>query len=210
MEREIHRYRILIDGRTLKKNPEAGKTKSYYAGPCTMTLDIKGKVPVFLHPGENCEVTETTMQAGKTETKMIVTDPKTMALVMRKMRSWERGWRAGKESARRCRTPEMSVEVTRPVQTIPHFPLPYYFYKYKSVEVMCAGCGKSFDHRKLQTGECRVGEEEAYSSRICPFCHTWDCCDLEYETPKEAMERIGKGKDKVETAGTKGPKKERR
>jgi hypothetical protein len=54
---------------------------------------------------------------------------------------------------------------------------PKYFYDYEDVEVSCKECGEKFSCRELGY-DC---VDDYYSTKVCPKCDCWDCCELEFE-----------------------------
>lgn len=59
---------------------------------------------------------------------------------------------------------------------------PLFLYRYQPAQVTCRECGASFDHDDLASAEVSDGDGgENYSTEVCPRCHAFDCCDVEYE-----------------------------
>lgn len=56
---------------------------------------------------------------------------------------------------------------------------PRYFYSYSDTMVQCDNCRKQFNYNELQYED--MYDSWGYTDRQCPFCHRWDCCELEYE-----------------------------
>jgi len=67
-------------------------------------------------------------------------------------------------------------------------PEPEYFYKYIDKKVKCNNCGKTFSYTKLEDDYGYDGENEYLIDNICPKCHCSECCDkLEFEKFNKSM-----------------------
>lgn len=55
---------------------------------------------------------------------------------------------------------------------------PRYLFAYIPTLIKCEVCNEEFYHTKLKH-DCY--DWERCSDTICPKCHDWDCCDLEFE-----------------------------
>lgn len=57
-----------------------------------------------------------------------------------------------------------------------------YLYEYENTVVECNRCGARFGWKELLDRDCETPNGDDYaSSRVCPVCGEWDCCDLEFQ-----------------------------
>lgn len=80
---------------------------------------------------------------------------------------------------------------SREMQTVySMFPEPRYLYKYQDTLVSCYSCGALFDYGKLEDAHDSFNGEDYWNDEVCPECDQWDCCEIEYEEPEEAIKEF--------------------
>jgi hypothetical protein len=61
------------------------------------------------------------------------------------------------------------------------YPEGAYLFEYAHTKVQCCHCEAVFDYYLLES-DCSIDiDGETYSDTICPKCHGWDCCEMEFE-----------------------------
>lgn len=80
-------------------------------------------------------------------------------------------------------------EFSREMLEIHHQPEPPWLYEHEPTPVTCNECGETFDSRQLKSDYAFSGPDgdEIWSSAVCPHCGEWDCCDVEYESPRDVL-----------------------
>lgn len=70
---------------------------------------------------------------------------------------------------------------------------PSHFFKYEDTEIQCGRCHNVFDSDLLESDSDEDADGNYYHSEtICPKCHAWHCCEVQYEKlddiPKEVLD----------------------
>ncbi len=165
-------YRILINLSSIKRNPNAGSTRSYASGPVNITFEYEGEVPDYLIDGENFFMESWTEgPEGKRFTGVL------------KDHSLQDKLIADKNG---------SVTVNSERNVIHHMPEPSHHFNYEDTNVQCGQCEATFDFNKLESDENELG---GYSATVCPECEAWHCCELDVEQLDEALIRKEKIKN---------------
>jgi len=63
-------------------------------------------------------------------------------------------------------------------------PDPDFLFRYVPTVVECAECHERFDYSDLESDEI---DDDIWSDRVCPKCHAFDCCELEFENLTQEM-----------------------
>lgn len=155
------KYIIPIDRKTIKPNPRAGETRTYIPGPRQATFHISGKLPEFLIDGENIHLTviRHTGPNAPEYTGHIIDD----------------------ETISKCVELGISVTINGDRKNYDHHPIPTHDYEYENIEIKCQSCGHMMRVNDLESDTVFLGDDEYYSSSVCPKCYTLDCCEIEYE-----------------------------
>lgn len=82
------------------------------------------------------------------------------------------------------------LRVERYITEFRYFPEDDYFYEYEKIKVRCNNCSGEFFSNELQSDEDWDGENEIYSTEVCPLCGEFDCCVIEYEKIEDALKDI--------------------
>ena len=164
--------KILIDLSTIELNKDyAPGCCSYVRGPMRITFTCKGALPESFVEGENIIVDSFELDSISPDksyyTGMIIGDIDVQALQKEK-----------------C---DVTLKYEREPMEVSSFEDRQWFFKYEPTFVKCTKCGSTFSHEYLESDEADCGDN--YSSRICPVCGEWDCCEIEYEDIKEALLR---------------------
>lgn len=159
---------IKIDRKSIRKNPNAGRTQQKVAGARNTTFTCKGKLPGYLKDKDNIVITGWSIRDGIKEYEGIITDES----IIEKIYDNEYYKENGKN---------ISIETTQDWHTVTFPPEPEYFYKYKDTKVKCKECKHEFMSDEFK--EFEIDWDDNYSHTItgCPKCENWDCCDINYE-----------------------------
>ena len=72
-----------------------------------------------------------------------------------------------------------SMGILQPVQILHRMaPSPQFLYQYLPTRVSCEYCSAEFNFDELESD----GDEEGWSETVCPKCHIWNCCEVEFES----------------------------
>lgn len=74
---------------------------------------------------------------------------------------------------------------------------PEFLFKYKPDFVKCYVCQKKFPHLMLGHGWDQNDDIPCDDENICPYCGFAWCCETEYETVEECLERINKTENEI-------------
>lgn len=194
----MKKYFISIVRKSIKANPNAGSMQTVYPGWSTTTLEISlcrknvnemvliGKI--LADSGDSVLITtpsnfmrvkfaliETTTKFRNTLAKSKITEEKVLKSLLRDIKNVRVVSECSSDEYER-----MNFSENMNLQTIRHQPEDKWLYKYKDVKVQCSECGKKFSHTKL----CQDWNEGPIY-RICPYCDTAECCEIEYEDIKD-------------------------
>lgn len=162
---------ILIDLKSIKKNPNAYSRSSVIMGAKEIRFTVKGKfLPECLVDGVNCFVEEQYF-GDSPSIKGTLLDHTVIDLLIKEKVS-------GVEAI-----------VKNNLQTIHHLPEEPYFYKYVNTKVKCKECGHAFMSGEFLSLDNGDDESFAFTYTGCPKCKAYDCCNVEYEKIEIALAR---------------------
>lgn len=167
------KYLVEIDLKSIKKNPEAGKTVTNVLGGKTVTFKLNKKHKIlddYTHFRLNIEYND-----GRIEGEVITPEGRDMLF----------------ELAMSGELKGYNLNINEELHNISyrHAPEPVYLFKYSPTIIECCNCKKKLFHEQLD----EQPTEDSYCDTICPNCGTWECCQLEYETIQEALKRKENG-----------------
>jgi len=165
------KYLILIDKKSIKRNPNAGSqvTKMFGAREIDFECD---KLPDILIDEKNCFIS--TYKVSNKGVKSDITgyldnDDLIEELLTNK----------------RYKDCNITINVHNNIETINHFPIPKYSFKYTPLKVKCNECGHEFMSNEFLSMS--NDDDDEYRSTVtgCPKCNEYDCCDVRYQNIKE-------------------------
>jgi hypothetical protein len=56
-----------------------------------------------------------------------------------------------------------------------------WLYEYEDTLVTCYHCKAQFSYNDLESDEMSFGDNDMWTDKVCPKCHTWSCCEIEFE-----------------------------
>jgi len=180
------KYFIKIDGRTIKKNKDAGLTVSDYQGLKSCTFSCINKLPDLLIEGENCFITEYSIDSNNNKIISGVLNGEVTIDFIDECKKND----SVKET-------KFELELHQESRRIEHFPIPEYSFEYCNVLIKCNNCNNEFYINDLTSdfyfeGGCECCGNSVYNYKVCPRCDGWDCCELEYEEIEDAIKRLKK------------------
>ncbi len=169
----MKKHFIKIDLKSINKNPNAGSEIDYLPGKTECRFSTK-KLPDDFIDGENCYVVreETMIGDGSIRIEGIITDKELIDNILQNKRK------------------DIELIMKREIIEVRHLPEPPYFYDYENITLKCDSCNREFDSIDIKSEEVWDGENEFYSDRVCPYCNSFDCCEIDYETIEEALKRL--------------------
>jgi hypothetical protein len=174
---------IKINLKSIKPNPNVGNVISYIPQSFTMAFECN-TLPDFLIEGKDVIIEEWCNNPEKYIGRFI---GQVSSELIEKLKTWGNNVRTFKMSA------------SRNILAIPHLPEPSYFYNYLNTKVKCETCGKAFMSDKFLYADNMDNDEErncGFSDKVCPYCGKWNCCDIEYESIENALNRKQQNKIK--------------
>ena len=158
------KYKIMIDKNTIRKNPNAGMTqfKIHDGHIDKYELYANGKiVNGFLYEATGIEA-------------------------IKLMDEQHRSLNPLTDEQKKCLGSLISISEKRDVSQIIHDPEPLYLFDYEPQKVQCEKCKAEFDHTELDFDDNDEWSYE-YSDTVCPKCHYFNCCEIEYQDIYEVM-----------------------
>jgi len=167
--------KILINRKTIKRNPNAGQTVFYVQGQKIIKFSCHTLPEQFID-GVNCIIGSHEIQDGiDCNYQGIITDVHILNEYIKKEKGLPNG---------------LSVTMTHnPIQIKQKEPDPDWLYDYKPTKVTCKYCKETFNHTELDCDSIESDDYYSYSETVCPKCDRWDCCELEYEDIKDALKK---------------------
>ena len=166
---------IKIDRKSIRKNPNVGRTQQKVAGARNTTFTCKGELPVYMKDEDSIIITEWSIGDGVKEYKGIITDES----IIEKIYNDELFKENGKN---------ITIETSQDWNTVTFPPEPKYFYKYKNTKVKCKECKHKFMSNEFK--EFDWDDNYSYTITGCPKCENWDCCNIEYEKIEDVKIKV--------------------
>jgi len=163
------KYTVKVDQASVCRNPDAGRQDYIEPSPyTTITLTYTSIVPVLPREIEGHIMSMSIDETGSYKITAVVEsfDEKSMDLF------------------KALGINDLSVNFYRPIQHIHSItPEPEFFATYEDTRVTCEFCKAEFGHTELEEDCVGVDDDgdDVWASRICPVCHTPECCELEFE-----------------------------
>lgn len=144
---------VLIDLKSIKKNPNAGQTRMRVYGAKEITFDTNSPLPDFMEKEKDCILLTWQDGEGPTESSYILVDFTkyeeliTWALTLQK--PYYFNWK-----------------VNNNIQTIEHSPIPLCSFKWTNPLIRCSNCKKRTRYKKIIVDYDDLGDTVDY----CPKC----------------------------------------
>lgn len=158
---------IKIDKKSIRKNPNAGRTQQKVAGMRNTTFKCKGELPSYMKDEKTIIITSWLIDKEIKEYEGVIIDEDIIEKVYKEISK-----KNGKN---------LTIEITQDWSTLTFPPECRYFYKYKNTKVKCKECGNRFMSNDFKEIELDCGDDYSYTDTGCPNCENWDCCEVEYE-----------------------------
>lgn len=169
---------IKIDRKSIKKNPNAGRSSYRVQGPTTITFEIKGCVPKEFED-KVYVINECYNISGRGTGQGFIMNEKIIQSqsghiddldVALEFMQW-----AKRKENRHC---ELKINIDSPTQTIYGMPEAPYFYGYDyNVLVECNSCYAVMAYANIRKDENDEGEDWD----VCPNCHEINTFDYKFE-----------------------------
>lgn len=180
-KKDIPVYRIFIKGDSIRRNPAYKEhlpgVRQYLPTNPVYSILYKDEIPEELSSyfSEPTVLTEKYTLFGKEQTNVsYFQDVKSIKYVVKKLK--EEG------ISFQIKTEPQLVDVTSCISPNP------YLYEYERIALQCEECDAIFSSDFLQTDDCF--NNGFTNDRVCPYCGVWDCCNVEWETLEEALQRL--------------------
>lgn len=154
---------IKINRDSIRKNPNAGRTRTYVQGRSTISFRIEGEVPKELNEGEDFYTT--TWSTDFVEGVLI-----------------------NEEAVNTLRTLQnCTIEISREGYYLDHLPEADYLYEYENQVLVCENCHSEVPLNNVEDEYTYEGSHYL----ICPVCKGADTFGrLEYEEIKDAVKQL--------------------
>jgi len=189
-------YLIRINKKSIKRNPDAGRTNK----------TVQGKSHVYITQLVVQDIEQTILKGKNTPTtpptsrEFVLQDLVDGRVTSYKILSTERDidmalkpYGGRHECLRQLWDGKIDVwqldkREEKDTQNIAWLtPAPDFLCKYVPTKVECYKCGATFTHTDLQAD---ASFEGSCTSTKCPKCGVWDCCELEYEKLTKETTRV--------------------
>lgn len=163
---------IKIDRKSVKRNPNAGRTQTMVAGVVNTTLDVTFFIPMPEEIKKHVRVisyshTFPVHSFVSRHQYQCVIDPKEdIQALITEIQKY---------------TKDFNIIQNRPVQILDHDPEPEFLYDMETPDATCENCHETFSCTLLKSDGSSDPDDYSYSDEICPKCGYWDCCSFETE-----------------------------
>jgi hypothetical protein len=165
---------IKIDRDSIKRNPRAGATFSWFHGARSVTFEINGggRIPVDLID------------------KVIITE--WLGFGLPEMAVALRGHIINPDDALLfIAIPGISITVDNGLEKVSHLPQPEWLFEYENTGIRCDSCGSVVKVEDIESDSFYDGDDDNFIDQICPVCKAQDSFgDIEYESISEAVKDV--------------------
>lgn len=157
--------KILIDKRTIKLNPDAGKTSFIQKGPTTFSFEFFGELPEWLKDGiDGCAIASITCDSNR--------PPIIKGFFTHESKTFKR-IAATKGGSTQIRSAAERIDFLTAI--------PKYSYKYQNPLIKCLTCNKSTRLKDIKEGEYET-DDFFDTYLICNYCNEHDSFEpIEYQ-----------------------------
>jgi hypothetical protein len=167
--------KILIDLKTIERNPDYAPGTRQYAnkGPMRITFKCNGPLPESFKEYDNILINNNIIKNTENDSYYyegtVIGELDIPAL------------------QKEIPVKDLTLHWEREVMEVSNLGDSEWYFKYEPTFVTCTECGSMFSHEYLESDEANRGDN--YSSEVCPVCGEWDCCEVEYEDIRDALKR---------------------